>query len=759
MPAPAMEPTPDGVAGTGWGGPGIPWLFSATLFVGAALLFSVQPMVARMILPLLGGSPSVWNTCMVFFQAALLAGYAYAHASAAWGGVRRQMAVHVVVLLLPLMVLPIVVRAESLSSLPSVESPILWLLALLVGTVGLPFFVVAATAPLLQAWFARTGHPSGRDPYFLYAASNLGSMLALLGYPLLIEPNLRLADQSLVWAAGYVVLVALIGACAVVVWRAPAGGSGELAPEAGEVDADRPTIGRRLGWVGLAFVPSSLLIGVTTYLSTDVAAIPLLWVVPLALYLLTFILVFARRVVVPGAWVSRGTAILLLILVVVMCLRGDQILWIPLHLIVFFGAAMACHGELARRRPSARHLTGFYLAMSLGGVLGGTFNSLLALAALVNPVSARAAGRPVGEGERTTSPSSGAARARSGRWARALDFGLPLALGLVVGGVSRYYRLSPWDSDDLWVKLVYGAAALACFSFSGRPVRFALGVAAMFSASLVSEEGQILHRSRSFFGVLEVERTGPGPTHRLIHGSTLHGRQNLDPERRREALTYYHRTGPIGQVLDGLRRRAERSSVAVVGLGTGTLASYAGPGDRWTFYEIDPDVVRVARDPRLFTFLTDCRATRLDVVLGDARLRLREAPDRSYDLLILDAFSSDAIPMHLLTREALRVYRGKLAPGGILAFHISNRYIDLAPALGALARDAGLVCRVRDDTALDPAEKQAGKTPSRWLVMAARESDLSGLADDARWVPPAIGPDEPIWTEDFSNLVHYLKIR
>ncbi len=742
-----------GLAATS-GTPGIPLLFSLTLFLGASLLFCVQPMIARMILPLLGGSPSVWNTCMVFFQAALLAGYAYAHAIAARCGVRRQTVVHAALLLLPLLTLPIVVREETIGSLLTLGNPTLWLLGLLTATVGLPFFVVATTAPLLQTWFARTGHPSGRDPYFLYASSNLGSMLALLGYPLVIEPNFRVAEQSRLWGIGYVFLVFLTAFCALAVWRSPASASGRSSESLAEEQTDRPSLGRRLIWVALAFVPSSLLIGVTTYLSTDVAAIPLLWVIPLALYLLTFILVFAKRAIVPQAWVVRTFPIALVTLLMVIGLRASQIFWIPLHLLVFFVASMLCHGELARRRPSTRFLTEFYLAISLGGVLGGLFNALLAPALFDRTVE-----YPLAL-VLSTLALPATTRDRSGPGRRVLDFALPAALGLVVGGLIWSFHLTPWKNDSPWLKLLYGLAALACFSFSGRPIRFGLGAAALLSTALVYDEGTILHRGRNFFGILKVQQFEPGPFHQLVHGSTLHGLQNFAPSHRREALTYYHRTGPIGQVFEVFRHRnEERSSVGVVGLGTGTLAAYARPVERWTFFEIDPDVIRVARDPRYFTFLSDSLAGALDIRLGDARLRLREVADQSYKLLILDAFSSDAIPMHLLTREALQLYRSKTSRDGLLAFHISNRYVDLAPALGALARDAGLVCRYRIDSDLTHEEILAGKITSTWLVMAARESDLSTLATDPRWKSPALGPREPIWTDDFSNLVHYLKFR
>jgi len=734
----------------------VPIVFALAMLVSAALLFVVQPMIAKMVLPLLGGSPEVWNTCMVFFQAALLAGYAYAHATTALLGARRQAVLHAGLLMLPFAFLPLRIPEAWLGSPPSGANPGPWLLGLLTVAVGLPFFVVSTTAPLLQRWFSGTGHPAAVDPYFLYGASNIGSMVALLGYPIVVEPNLRFARQSQFWAVGYGVFVVLILACAVALWRAPRGV--QEADDDGDDAAGaegRPGLGRWSRLVGLAFVPSSLMLGVTTYLTTDIAAIPLLWVIPLAIYLLTFILVFARRPPLLHPWMVRVLPMAIVLLVLVLSLGTQQLLFIPLHLLTFFLVAMVCHGELARLRPSARHLTGFYLAMSLGGVLGGIFNALVApiifdwvaeyplalvLACLALPR---------------------VDRSEPGPWDRALDFAVPLAVGVVlVEIVTRILPRPGSQPGGLVPRLVGGVAAIICYTFKDRPVRFALGVGAVLFAFQVkpSHHGRILLQERNFFGVLRIAHDLPSHSHRMIHGNTLHGQQGLDPGLRREPLTYYHRTGPIGQVFESFGARPGRPDVAIVGLGAGSLACYAEPGQGWTFYEIDPAVVRIARDPRFFSYLQDCRARSRDVVVGDARLRLRDAPDGGYGLIVLDAFSSDAIPMHLLTREALRLYRGKLAGGGLIAFHISNRYLDLVPVLGALARDAGLIDRVRRDRDITPEQAKAGKTPSAWVVMAAREEDLGSLGKDPRWKASMVRPDEEVWTDDFSNIIRHFLI-
>ncbi len=731
-------------------------LFLVTLFLSAFLLFCVQPMIAKIVLPLLGGSPAVWTTCMVFFQAALLAGYAYAPCFNHLAGRRRQTLLQTGLLLLPLLVLPFGIPADAARSLSPEANPTGWLFSLLLGMVALPFFVVATSAPL-YSWFTRSGHPAAADPYFLYGASNLGSMLALLAYPLVIEPNLRLPQQSLGWASGYGVYLVLALGCAWVVRKGQANAIADTDRRGTAPQAQCLRAGLVVRWVGLAFIPTSLMLGVTMYLTTDIAAIPLLWVIPLALYLLTFILTFARRPILPHSWMVQALPMAAVLLVLVLNIASvAQPAYLPLHLLVFFLAAMVCHGELVRCRPSQEHLTAFYLAMSCGGVLGGLFNAVIAplvfdrvaeyplalvLACLVLPKS------------RTDG---------SGRSSRYFDWVLPLCLGMFTWGlVTVLQPRSGSQPDDLHAKLTFGVAALICYAFKDRPVRFALSLGAVLlvAGSYTSSYGQVLYQHRNYFGVLRVTYDAAGNFNRLIHGHTLHGQQSLDPRQRFEPLTYYHRTGPIGQVFEDLRQRGNRSDVALVGLGAGSLAAYGEPGQHMTYYEIDPVVVQIARDTRFFTFLDDSHAASIDIVLGDARLRLNDAPEHAYALIVLDAFSSDAIPTHLLTREALQLYRSKLKEGGMLAFHISNKCIDLAPILGALARDADLRCLVRRDFDLPTSELKIGKEPSTWAVMAARDIDLGSLTCDSRWVAPHVPPGEAVWTDDFSSIIEHMRLR
>jgi hypothetical protein len=750
----------------------MPILFAGTLFVSALLLFMVQPLIAKMILPLLGGSPAVWNTCMVFFQAALLAGYLYAHGATRWLSTRTQVVVHLGLLCLPFLVLPIGIYAADgnpVLGAPPESAPVGWLLALLTVVVGLPFFVVATSAPLLQKWFAGSGHRSAGDPYFLYAASNLGSMVALLGYPFLLEPVFRLSEQSTLWTVGYGCLLLLTATCAVVAWR-----SGVTMPAVGDAPAGEPaafapvepvapvTFGRRLRWVALAALPSGLMLAVTTYITTDVAAIPLLWVVPLAVYLLTFILVFAQRPLVPHALVLKALPILTLLILFLVLTHSTLLVWqmIPLQWLVLFVGAMACHGELARDRPSTAHLTEFYLAMSVGGVVGGMFAALVApqifQAGIVEyPLLLLLAC--------LARPDLWPAPARS-RW---IDLLLPLGVAVLAAAMVVGLKAQFGGVDYTLQRLACAVLMFVCFTCADRPLRFVLTAGAVCLAVVLANPRGVLtqYTERNFFGVVTVLDDPVRRLRQLRHGSTMHGLQALDESgqlrRPPEPLAYFTRSGPFGQVFTMLRKREQPAllRVGVFGLGVGSQASYARPGEEWTFYEIDPAMERVAADPRYFTYLTDSPTKNIRILLGDARLRLREAPDRSYDLLVMDAFGSDSVPAHLLTREALDLYLTKLAPGGVLVFNISNRYLGLRPVLAdlALSTDPPLVCFAQEELDIPEADLEAGKLSSHWLVMARRLEDLGDLVNDPRWQRQEQRSGAPLWTDDASNILQVLK--
>jgi hypothetical protein len=720
-------------------------VFAAALFTSAALLFWVQPLIAKMLLPLLGGAASVWNTCMVFFQALLLAGYAYALLLSQRLSLRNQAILHALLLLSAGLVLPFALSSGAVASLPTQSSPIPWLLTTLLVTVGPPFLLLSATAPLLQRWFSHSTHRSARDPYFLYAVSNAGSMLALLGFPFLLEPAFAIRTQNWIWAIGYAVLVALVITCAIVLNPRRAETSNAA------VDVDEPVVkiesAQRFEWVLLAFVPSSLMLGVTTYIATDVASVPLIWIIPLSLYLLTFILAFGNKQIIKLPVSSLLFPAALLVVAALMILQPPVSIWVTvtLHLLVFFFAALVSHQRLAASRPHVSKLPEYYLWIAVGGVLGGIFNALIApvvfsmpleypliivLACLVRPITAQ---------ENATKS-----------WLR-ITF--PMFIFVLTFGLA--YTIPRLQlTAKLENGLVLFLPLVVCFVVGfRRPLVFAMAFAAFLLASIpyLNASAQTLTSMRNFFGVWRVTSSPNEPFRRLYHGSTVHGVQLNDETRKCEATSYYHKDGPLGQVFEIYNSKPVVRPVAATGLGAGTIGTYSAKGQEWDFYDIDPAIVAIASEPRYFTFLSDCTKGSYRVILGDARLRLREAPAGKYGLLIMDAFSSDSVPAHLLTTEAMDLYLNKLSADGMLAFHISNRYLNLEPLLSGLSRHAGLSAYIRKDGEPNTA---AGKYPSTWVVMARNDSTLGGLISDPRWKRVE---GDTVWTDDFSNILSLLK--
>jgi hypothetical protein len=733
-------------------------LFGVTIFVSSALLFSIQPMIAKMLLPLLGGTPAVWNTCMLFFQAVLLGGYSYALLISRWP-LKRQLVVQLVILCLAFIALPIGLSSSWASSVPPSDNPSLWLLMCLTASVGLPFFIVSSNSPLLQRWFSRTETESARDPYFLYSASNAGSLLALLAYPALMEPFFTLRAQGRMWTVFYAVLVLLIGMHALMLWRSKDVKANVAVEE--ETVEPKPSLNRRLRWLLLAFAPSSLMLGVTNYITTDIASVPLLWIIPLALYLLTMVFAFARKplfsprladLIVPGA-----TVVLLLLYIVDSSGRGSRML-IVMHLAYFFFAALMCHGQLAANRPGPRYLPQFYVWLSLGGVLGGIFNALIAPVLFTSVIEYPLAILlsclllPKLVADRADEVSLIHKQQR-------LDFVLPVVIFVVTVGLG-------WAANTLAPAQMSGSifvVALPLFvsyPLRKRPVRFALSLGAVIlAAGLMTGVGlSTLHSERNFFGVLRVTNSPEQNLHSFLHGSTVHGRQSTVPERRCEALSYYHREGPLGRVFSEFQNSRSNShrnaNIGIIGLGTGATVSYARANERWTFYEINPAVVSVARSRDYFNYLSDCTKTPVEVVLGDARLKLHDAPDRSYDLIVLDAFSSDAIPVHLMTQQAVDLYLSKLAPGGLMVFHISNRNLDLTEVVADLAASRNLSGLSLLD--LSPPQPN-GKDPSQWVVLARNSADYGNLTKDADAKPLVSTSIEDVWTDDFSNILSVMK--
>jgi predicted O-methyltransferase YrrM len=846
-------------------------------------------MIGRAVLPYLGGTPQVWNTCMVFFQAALLAGYLYSHEITRRFGLKKQLLFHFVLLLLPLaplawLKLDVGHVARDWFLPPTEANPIPWLLGVLALVAGLPFFVVATSAPLLQKWYADTGAMGAKDPYFLYGASNLGSMLALVAYPTLIEPKLGLPEQAKYWAIGYAALLTLTLLCGVLA-RAFAGrkekGPGLEWLHAAQRDTyaddreDGVPLLRGIRWIALAFVPSSLMLGVTTYVTTDIAAVALLWIIPLTLYLLTFILVFTRlprgfdyvmlalllgiaavllapvRVHSSGdvllrdvpltdllplqlgpdlsqflalrhllyflgfvlvclllPRLTRAVMIVLLPVVIVLLIllqpHGVMIrlswfhvgrwwlddylvlnkTWeqIGLHFVALFVTAMVCHGELARTRPETRHLTGFYLCMSIGGVLGGLFNTVLAPLAfqsvLEYPLMIALACLLL--------PRLGLNRQNA--WGRMMDLVMPSCL-CAFGLVALFFFLMRDPGIREYVAERVERMALARSSSDAAWIR-----------GLGTPERDLLHRERGFFGVVRVRQNAnwKGRYHYLQHGNIWHGLQRIQPtpqleaavcaplaactqpldaalslvireqarkdRSREEPIAYFQKCGPIGDLFAEARARNRKLRIGVLGMGTGTLAGYAEPGWEIDYYEIDPAVKRIAFDTRYFTYLSDAiqRGVKVETYLGDGRLQIqKQAPDRSYDLIFMDAFSSDSVPVHLLTREAVQMYLDKLADGGIIIVNVANLYLDLAPVFGNLAADLHLASMLgsshSDDWwAMDDADLYA----CDWVLLARKREDFGQLNDLVgtyngmrSWIELPRRPELGVWTDNYSNLL------
>jgi len=720
-----------------------PALFVATLFVSALLLFAVQPMFTKMVLPRLGGSPSVWSVAMVAFQTFLFAGYAYAHLVARFLKPAQAAVLHLAFLALVALTLPLGVASGF--SVPPDDHVMLWLVALFALSIGVPFVALSATAPLLQHWFVATGHPQAKNPYVLYAASNLGSFCALLAYPFAIEPFFTLRTQTLLWSLGFSVLALGIGAAACFA----ATGTAFVHTAA---EDERPAWRQRAAWPFLTAIPAGLCIAVTSFIATDLAAAPFLWVVPLALYLLTFVAVFRDR-----PWISHALVLRLLPYVLsplaISVFGSGKTYWfanVLLNLTAFTLIALACHGEAYRLRPAASRLTEFYLWTSFGGVLGGVFAGIAAphlfnytyeypiliVAALVVLPGLFAGGARTFIRE-----------AAPGLIAAAVA----LALWLLVSA-----RLPLAAEGPMQVALVV-LAALMLFQ-AQRPARFASLVVFTFLLTGLWQPGLGRVKTfRSFFGVHQVVDTADG-THRLLfHGTTIHGAERVRADAgqvlpaRPEPLTYFYFGGPISEAIAAARGAQHRlDRVAVVGLGTGSLACHRRDGENWTFFEIDPEVIRIARDPRYFHFLSAC-APHERIVLGDARLTLSASSER-YDLIVLDAFSSDAIPVHLLTREALGMYVDRLTPHGVIAFHVSNRNMELASVVAAFGNAEGLATYGKQDDQAGDFTKNY-RANAEVVALARNAADLGDLPSWHGWRKLDPTPGVAEWTDDYSDIL------
>ncbi|HRK25460.1 MAG TPA: fused MFS/spermidine synthase [Beijerinckiaceae bacterium] len=718
--------------------------FVAAIFTSAFLLFAVQPMFTRMVLPLLGGSPAVWSVAMVFFQTLLLAGYAYAHVLARYFSLKSGLALHLCLFALTALTLPIGIQAGT--GEPPATGQELWLIGVFLVSVGLPFFAVSANGPLLQAWFARSSHPTAGDPYYLYGASNFGSFAALLLYPTLVEPLLSLNGQAGTWSSGFVVLAMLIAAAGIAALRMP----GIAAAQKSEVAAPAPSWSARAGWVVLAMVPSGLLVAATAHLSTDVAASPFMWVIPLALYLATYMVVFRERLpfrmeIMERVVVMLGGALVLMIF------TGEPFLFVSLalHLGFLTAATLVCHARLYQARPAPSHLTTFYFCMSLGGVLGGLFCGLIA-----PNIFSRVAEYPILiVAALACLPSL---RTLSvGNWQREV---LPW-VGAVVTALGIKLAVSQMPGSDLH-SVIIGLIVLLIFAAMvnfRRPLAAMVLVAGAFLMLIdVNLATRDILTMRSFFGVNKVQISNDGQFLRLTHGTTLHGTMRLreadgSPAPQRPLpLSYYYEGSPMSQTVRAAQGRAPAGAeIGVVGLGSGSIACVGRPEDRFAFFEIDPVVVQIAREKSLFRFLSEC-APNARMVIGDARLTLAK-DTQLYDMLLIDAFASDAIPVHLLTREAVDMYMRRIKPGGMLVMHISNRHLELSSVVAAIGQSLGLAGAVR----FDPAN------PEEFSKTSKAGSLVTALVKDADTLKPLVAggwkPFEPskttVWTDDYANIV------
>lgn len=720
----------------------LPTLYAATLFVSALLLFLIQPMFTKMVLPRLGGAPTVWSVAMVFFQAALLAGYSYAHVL-----VRRLLPwhgalVHFCLLACAAATLPITVSA--LFGAPPSEGTSIWLIGLFSASIGLPFVALSASAPLLQGWFAGLDHPQARNPYVLYAASNLGSFAALFAYPVVVEPFLTLREQSQLWSTGFAVLAVLIAVAAVLASRHQ---SGARAPEAAAEAAPTPWPAR-LRWMALAAIPVGLTISVTTYITSDIASAPFLWVIPLALYLLTFVAVFRDR-----PWLSTSTVVMLVPIVVaplaIGLLGGTKrymFAMIVVNLAAFVLLTLLCHAELYRRRPAPAKLTEFYLWMSVGGVVGGLFAALAAPHLFSMPYE-----YPI---LIVLALMAMPGMYVEGRYKLAREIAPPLVLSGAAVIARLVFDLDLPAQAELAFQIVLIAVATLMLFQRKRPARFAaLAVFAFFVTALWQPGLNRVHAVRSFFGVHQVIDTADGKYRLLYNGTTLHGAESIADigGDRPKPLTYYFPDGAIGQAIEAIRgaQGGLLRRVAVVGLGTGTLSCLRRGDEHWTFYEIDPSVVQIARNPQLFNFMSSC-APDARVVLGDARLTLAQSHE-THDLIVLDAFSSDVIPTHLLTWEAIEGYLSRLAPQGALVLHISNRYLELANVVAAIAAGEGLVAKGKLDVRA-PSVPWNYRTDAQVVVLARSSDTLRNFERVPGWAPLLVDASVAPWTDDYSDI-------
>lgn len=699
-------------------------IYALTIFSGAFLLFAVQPMVGKAMLPRLGGVPGAWTACLLFFQAALLLGYGYVWLGARVLGPRARVMLHCALLALPFTVLVPFGWPEGPSAPAPEHAPIAWALVFATLNVGAPFAILSATGPLLSHWF---GLVSEQRAYFLYAASNAGSLGALVAYPFVIEPWLDLGAQAGAFRIALGVVSALVVVAGAFVVRAK--------PSEARATSEPIAWKQRLTWTLLAFVPAMLLAGSSTYVAMDLAPVPLLWIVPLAIYLLTFVAAFSERIPSPAPWVGRAACLIAVVLVLFTVTHQNNPWWLlaALHLAFLGAGSWIAHRRLALSAPDTAHLPEFYVWIALGGVLGTLVSAVLAPAILPDvweypaAIALACMAREITGIVQPDRP-----------WKTDLPHvAITMVIALVTMKGAPYLGI-----ESPYVLALATSAPAALYAYRWMPLRrrFTLCLLALITVStLAQDQGERRLITRSFFGVLRVVDQ-PGERH-LLHGTTLHGSQTLAARDRCEPLAYYDRRGPLGRIFEAHRARGGFGRTLAIGLGTGSIACYAAPGEPWRFVEINPDVVQVA--PAWFTYLREGESDRITISLGDGRIALGDEDDRSLALIVVDAFNSDSVPVHLLTREALRVYLSKLEPGGWVALHLSNRVLDLRTVVAGVVRAERAAARISEDEY------------ATWVVVARREDDLRML--DESWQPLPAGSGR-VWTDAYSSVLDAVRI-
>jgi len=767
-------------------------LYSATIFLSAFLIFLVQPMVGKMLLPFAGGAPAVWNTCMFFFQALVLAGYGYAHFSFKKFGVRRQIHLHTFLLIGALFFLPFqfIVHGE----IP--QDPSWWLLEMLFITIAMPFFVLACLAPILQLWFSFTGHSRSGNPFFLYAASNAGSFLALIAYPFLIEPYLDLSAQARLWAILFVILAILVIVCSrfCKITDQPSEDS-----ELTQAEADDPAESIKAKWVLAAFIPSSMMLGVTYFLTTDIAPVPLLWVIPLLIYLGTFIIAFSSHC--PGfVFIEKLALIAVLVFPIGYYLHAPTSIAtsMPLNLYVLFAVSLYCHTLLAETRPSVKHLTAFYAWISVGGVMGGLFNAMIApnifsdfteyplavilVAMLLKFERSRQLSCNASKMSASDLSQSSVTADRPSRWLSIMT-GLLIAFSLYVVNhsdlhlqIKKMLLLMTFNLESPVVsallEMVKARQGLLVFvgmllislvplTLMTRLPRFNLVLMSIMSMLTLfylqtGQEMEVIFRSRNFFGRKIVRLRGDHNIRYFAHGSTLHGVQILTPAMRHRPLAYFHPEGPVGDVFSLPIALTPEFKTGIIGLGIGSMAAYAKPGQEFTFIEIDPEIIELAAESdTYFTHVTDFAAN-CKIICGDGRLEIAKKPESYFDLIAVDAFSSDSIPVHLVTFEAFALYLSKLKPEGLILINAANRYLLIEPVVKAAAAKLGLYSVFVTDNQFDRNDPvNVMRNTSKFIVMSRSKTVIDHLkaVKNKQWENLDHFPDIKPWTDTFSSPV------